>query len=106
MSQIRFVAGLRCAVLFRICVLCRVREIPLGPLFFDWIAAPVVAGIDPMFAATIVTTAFLSGVTRRPLLSVAILLLCFPLIGILWSGLAAIVGGALPISRMLLEVEE
>ena len=65
-----------------------------------------IAGIDPMFAVTIVTTAFLSGVTRRPLLAVVILLLCFPLIGILWCGLAAIVGGALPIPRMLLEVEE
>ena len=60
-------------------------------------------GCDPMLAVTVTTTAFLAGVTRKPLLTLAILLLCFPLHGVLWSGLAAIVGAVLPLPRQLSE---
>ena len=65
----------------------------------------LLTGADPMLMVTVVTSAYLSGVTRKPLLSVAILALCFPLTGLLWSGLAAVVGGALPLPRALMEKE-
>ena len=81
----------------------------MGGSFFPCIFAGVACGYglaaatgaDPMLMVTVTTSAFLAGVTRKPLLSVAILALCFPLTGIVWSGLAAVAGGALPLPRML-----
>jgi len=86
----------------------------MGGSFFPSIFAGVacgyglaaITGADPMLMVTVTATAFLAGVTRKPLLSVAILALCFPLTGILWSGLAAVVGGSLPIPRFWLESED
>lgn len=81
----------------------------MGGSFFPSIFAGVacgygfamLTGVDPMLAVTVVTAAFLAGVTRKPLLTLAILVLCFPLDGVLWSGLAVIVGGSLPVPRFL-----
>lgn len=86
----------------------------MGGSFFPSIFAGVacgygiaaMTGADPMLMVTVVTSAYLAGVTRKPLLSVAILALCFPLTGILWSGLAAVVGGALPVPRAWLQPKE
>jgi len=86
----------------------------MGGNFFPSIFAGVacgygiaqITGADPMLMVTVLTTCFLAGVTRRPLLSIAVLLLCFPLHGIIWSGLAAVIGGSLPIPRKLREIGE
>ena len=86
----------------------------MGGSFFPSIFAGVacgyglaaLTGADPMLMVTVTTAAHLAGVTRKPLLSLAILALCFPLSGIVWSGLAAVVGGSLPLPRMLLEEME
>ena len=86
----------------------------MGGSFFPSIFAGVACGYgiaaftgaDPMLAVTVVASAFLAGVTRKPLLSLAILILCFPIDGILWSGLAAIIGGSLPVARILLSESE
>lgn len=59
----------------------------------------LLAGIDPTFAAGVVTTSYIACTTCKPLLSAGILLLCFPLHGMLWCGLAAIVGALLPLPR-------
>ena len=61
----------------------------------------VLTGADPMLMVTVTTTAFLAGVTRKPLLALGILALCFPLDGILWMGAAAILGSALPLPTLL-----
>ncbi|HAM15178.1 MAG TPA: chloride channel protein [Eggerthellaceae bacterium] len=82
----------------------------VGGNFFPSIFAGVAAGYglaaltgaDPMLMVTVTTTAFLAGVIRKPLLVLAILFLCFPAEGILWMGLAAIIGAALPIPRAFL----
>ena len=66
-------------------------------------ALSALTGADPMLMVTVTVTAFLAGVTRKPLLTIAILLLCFPLESILWCGLAAVAGAYLPIPRKLLE---
>ena len=81
----------------------------MGGHFFPSIFAGVACGyglaaltnVDPMLMVTVVTTGFLAGVTRKPLLTLAILALCFPLDGILWGGLAAVIGAALPLPRVL-----
>ncbi len=81
----------------------------MGGNFFPSIFAGVAAGFglaaitgaDPMLMVTVTTTAFLAGVVRKPLLVLAILFLCFPAEGLLWMGLAAVIGAALPIPRAL-----
>lgn len=81
----------------------------VGGNFFPSIFAGVAAGYglsaltgaDPMLMVTVTTTAFLAAVIRKPLLVLAILFLCFPVNGILWMGLAAIIGAALPIPSIL-----
>ena len=83
----------------------------MGGSFFPSIFAGVacgyglaaLTGADPMLMVTVTTTAYLAGVTRKPLLSLAILALCFPLTGLLWSGLAAAIGGSLPVPAAWLE---
>ena len=59
-------------------------------------------GADPVLMVTVTVTVFLAGVLRKPLLTVAILLLCFPAEGIVWLGLAAVAGSVLPVPAFLL----
>lgn len=61
------------------------------------------SGIDPMLCVTVVTTALVACMTRKPLLTLALLILCFPIDGILASGVAALVGSALPVPRSLVD---
>lgn len=61
----------------------------------------MLTGADPMLMVTVVTSGFLAGVMRRPLLAIAILMLCFPLESIVWMGLSAIVLAALPLPSIL-----
>ena len=83
----------------------------MGGNFFPSIFAGVavgyglaaITGADPMLMVTVTTTAFLAGVIRKPLLCLAILVLCFPATGILWMGLAALIGASLPLPRVLRE---
>ncbi len=85
----------------------------IGGNFFPSIFAGVAAGYglaaltgaDPMLMVTVTTTAFLAGVIRKPLLVLAVLFLCFPVEGVFWMGLAAIIGAALPLPRILLAEE-
>jgi len=82
----------------------------VGGSFFPSIFAGVAAGYglaaltgaDPMLMVAVTTSAFLAGVVRKPLLVLAILFLCFPASGVLWMGLAAVIGATLPIPRVLL----
>ena len=86
----------------------------MGGSFFPSIFAGVACGFglaaltgaDPMLMVTVTASAYLAGVTRKPLLSVAILALCFPFTGIMWSGLAAVVGGTLPVPHTWLDSKE
>ena len=62
----------------------------------------LLSGADPMLMVTVTTTAFLAAVTRKPLLTLAVLFLCFPAESLLWMGLAAVIGAAIPVPRALL----
>lgn len=85
----------------------------VGGNFFPSIFAGVAAGFglaaltgaDPMLMVTVTTTAFLAGVIRKPLMVLAVLFLCFPVEGLIWMGIAAVIGAALPIPRILLAPE-
>jgi uncharacterized membrane protein YfbV (UPF0208 family) len=56
-----------------------------------------------MLMVCVTTTAFLAGVTGKPVLTLAILALVFPLRGILWMGLAAVLGSIAPLPPQLKE---
>lgn len=62
-------------------------------------------GVDPMLAVTAVTATFVAGTTRKPLLALALLFLCFPVKSIVWLGLACVIGAALPVPAVLLDAE-
>lgn len=64
--------------------------------------ASALTGADPMLCVTCVTTSLISAITRRPLLALGLLLLCFPAQGILWSGIAAFIGACIPIPAAIL----
>ncbi len=72
----------------------------LFPSIFAGVAAgyglAALTGADPMLMVTVTATAFLAGVTRKPLLTLAVLFLCFPAQGLIWMGLAAVIGASLP----------
>lgn len=80
-----------------------------GGHFFPCIFASVacgyaiasVAGADPMLMVIIACAAFIGGVTRKPVVAAAMLLLCFPLTGMVWGVLAAIIGAKLPLPKAL-----
>ena len=86
----------------------------VGGNFFPSIFAGVAAGFglaalsgaDPMLMVTVTTTAFLAGVIRKPVLVLAVLFLCFPVRGLIWMGIAAVIGATLPVPRVLLSTEE
>ena len=58
-------------------------------------------GADPMFCVVIVTTTFLATTIRKPLMTIGLLLMCFPVNSMLWMGLAAVVGSVLPLPKAL-----
>lgn len=61
------------------------------------------AGLDPVFCAALVTAAMLGRTLGKPVAAVALLALCFPVQGVAWMGLAAVVGSALPVPKALAE---
>lgn len=76
------------------------------PSIFGGVAAgyglALLTGVDPMLMVTVTTTAYLAGVMRKPLIVLAILFMCFPLNGIAWMGMAAVIGATLPVPSVLL----
>lgn len=65
----------------------------------------LLTGADPMLCVTVVTSAYLGGMLRRPLLVLALLILCFPLRSIVWMGLACVIGSVLPLPSALQPME-
>lgn len=59
------------------------------------------SGADPAFCVAVTTASLMAGVLRKPFMALALLILCFPLDGILWMGLAAVLGAAAPLPKAL-----
>ncbi|MCH3943774.1 MAG: chloride channel protein [Atopobiaceae bacterium] len=76
----------------------------MGGLFFPMIFSGVtvgyglaaLTGADPMLAVVVVTASLVAGVTRKPLLSLSVLALCFPLVDLPVMALAAFASGKVP----------
>ena len=79
----------------------------LFPSIFAGVAAgyglAMVSGADPMLMVTVTTSAYLAGVLRKPLVAIGILFLCFPADGIIWMGIAAVIGASIPMPRLILQ---
>lgn len=79
----------------------------LFPSIFAGVAAgyglAMISGADPMLMVTVTTSAYLAGVLRKPLVAIGILFLCFPADGIIWMGVAAVIGATIPMPRLILQ---
>ncbi|MDR0990657.1 MAG: chloride channel protein [Propionibacteriaceae bacterium] len=60
-------------------------------------AASLLTGLDPVLCVTVVATATSAAIMRRPLLTVAIMLLCFPAVNMVFMIVAAVVAAAIPL---------
>lgn len=102
--------GLLKAVITPMCIHMGWMGGDLFPSIFAGVAAgyalSAITGADPMLMVTTTASAFLAGVLRKPLFALAILFMCFPLNGVLWMGIAAVIGATLPVPRVLLAAEE
>lgn len=57
--------------------------------------------IDPIFCVAVVTAAVTSAIMRKPLAVILLLLICFPVNGIIPMAIGAVIGGAIPIPKFL-----
>ena len=60
-------------------------------------ALAALTGVDPLFAVTVTASAFIGATTRKPLLAVCLLLLCFPLQSLPLVVVAALLGAKIPL---------
>jgi H+/Cl- antiporter ClcA len=61
--------------------------------------------VDPIFCVAVVTTALTTAVMRKPIAVIILLLICFPMNGIIPMCIGAVIGGAIPIPKLLKEKE-
>lgn len=64
-------------------------------------ALAALTGVDPMFAVTATASAFIGATTRKPLLAVCLLLLCFPPLSLPVVVVAAVLGAKIPLPARL-----
>lgn len=65
----------------------------------------LLTGADPLFCVTVVTSALMAAILRKPLMTLALLILCFPLNSLLWMGFAVLIAATLPLPRFLRDKE-
>ena len=58
-------------------------------------------GLDPTFCITVLATSMSAAVLRKPIIAIAVLLLCFPVADIIFMVIAALIGGAVPLPKIL-----
>lgn len=61
----------------------------------------MLVGADPVFSVCAATAAVVGGVLRKPLLTVLLLFLCFPIHSVVVLAVAAIVGSLIPVPKSL-----
>ena len=77
------------------------------PVIFSGIALgygiAALGGFEPMFCVAITTATLVAGVQRKALISIALLLLCFPAGSIVWIGIACLIGASAPMPAKLVK---
>ena len=80
------------------------------PLIFAGVSAgygfAALLGVDPVFCVAITSTSLVAAAMRKPLMAVALVMLCFPFDKILWFGLAALIASSLPVPSILQSAED
>lgn len=61
----------------------------------------LITGLDPVFCVTVLATSTTTAVMRKPVLAVAVLLLCFPVADVIFMVIAALLAGAIPLPKAL-----
>ncbi|MCG2729384.1 MAG: chloride channel protein [Acetobacterium sp.] len=69
-------------------------------------ACALLLPIDPIFCVAVVTAALTATVMRKPLAVILLLLICFPINGIIPMTIGAVIGGAIPIPKWIGRSEE
>lgn len=91
--------------LVNICVGMGWRGGTIFPLIFSGVAAgyafAMLTGIDPTFAVAAMTAGVYGYISRKPVMTVAVLLLCFPLVYILPLIGAALIASKVPVPKQL-----
>lgn len=76
------------------------------PIIFSGISvgyglAMILPGIDPVFCVAVVTAATAGAIMRKPIAVALLLMICFPLDGILPLIIGAVIGGGIPVPKFL-----
>lgn len=56
-------------------------------------------GVDPVFSLCVVTAGLIGGVMRKPLMSVLLLFLCFPILAVIPMAISAFIGSRIPLPK-------
>jgi len=64
-------------------------------------ACALLLPIDPIFCVAVVTAALTATVMRKPLAVILLLLICFPINGIIPMTIGAVIGGAVPVPQWM-----
>ena len=62
-------------------------------------ACALMLPIDPIFCVAVVTAALTATVMRKPMAVILLLLICFPVNGIIPMTIGAVIGGAMPLPK-------
>jgi len=104
-AMLLLATGLVKTCLTPFCIECGWRGGNIFPLIFSGIcvgyALAALSGATPGLAVCLVVASLCGAVMRRPLGVIALLLLCFPLRGVVFLGLAAVIGAKAPLPRPL-----
>lgn len=103
-----FVTGIVKLLIGNICIEMGWRGGHIFPVIFSGAAIgyaiAIFLPIDPIFCVAVVTAALTSAILRKPLAVVLLLLLCFPINGIIPMTIGAFIGGAIPVPKFLREI--
>ncbi|MGV8905864.1 MAG: chloride channel protein [Acetobacterium sp.] len=104
-----FITGIGKLLMGNICLEMGWRGGNIFPVIFSGVAIgyalATILPIDPIFCVAVVTAALTSAILRKPLAVVLLLLICFPMNGIIPMSIGAVIGGAFPIPEFLKPVQ-
>lgn len=96
-----FLTGFVKLIIANVCLYSGWRGGNIFPVIFSGIcigyAMASILGIDPVFCVIVVTGALSAMVMRKPIMTVMVLMLCFPIKGVIALTCAAFIGSAFPL---------
>lgn len=109
-TKILILTALAKMLLVNLCISLGWRGGSIFPLIFSGVAAgyafAAITGIDPNFAVAALTAGLYGYVSRKPVMTVAVLLMCFPPVYIFPLAGAAVIASKVPIPPKMHEEEK